>query len=362
MKDNDTTGDYERILTSMNSSIDKLSVQNKFLETSITKNEDALKVLNEYVNELKDYKPTDIGNLNNDGIFTGIACTTNPDADKRPFSVNSLNERVIGQIPSLKTNPTKFIEEYQENFLPDELRSSVCEHLDNCKDFEDKRTKKILYYRKGGTYNKKGEAEIPAPLKAMMNMINDKFLLHGEKEVNSIVIHRFQGKHSQLTPQSYDDPSINPDFFIFTLSLGDTCQVRFTDKVTGITNDNAVTDNSLYIMSSQSQLYWTHSVAKPVLSENSARYSITLRSTSRSNYNATIIIGDSNTHNVRFYHENRRSDLGKDIYGKRVKAYTVDEINPADAIGFRNVLAHIGVNNLKNKYALGDGSIDVQYL
>ena len=81
------------------------------------------------------------GNLNNNGISTGIACTTNPDADERPFSVNSLNERVIGQIPSLKTNPTKFIKEYQENLLPDELRSSVREHLHNCKDFEDKRTK-----------------------------------------------------------------------------------------------------------------------------------------------------------------------------------------------------------------------------
>ena len=112
-------------------------------------------------------------------------------------------------------------------------------------------------------------------------------------------------------------------------------------------------------MSSQSQLYWAHSVAKPVLSQNSIRYSITLRSTSRSNCNSTIIIGDSNTHNVRFYYENRRSDLGKDIYGKRVKAYTVDEINPADAIGFRNVLVHVGVNNLKNKYALSDSSIDV---
>ena len=193
LKDNDTTGDYERFLTSMNCSIDKLSVQTKFLETSITKNEDAFKVLNECVNELKDYRPKDIGNLNNNEISTGIACTTNPDADERPFSVNSLNERVIGQIPSLKTNPIKFMEEYQENFLPDELRSSVCEHLDNCKDFEDKRTKKVLYYRKGGTrtYNKKGETEIPAPLKAMMNMIKDKFLLHGEKEVNSIVIDRF---------------------------------------------------------------------------------------------------------------------------------------------------------------------------
>ena len=76
--------------------------------------------------------------------------------------------------------------------------------------------------RKGGTCNKGGETEIPAPLKAMMNMIYDNFLLHGEKEVNSIVIDRFQGKHSQLTPQSYDDPSINPDSFISTLSLGDT--------------------------------------------------------------------------------------------------------------------------------------------
>ena len=43
------------------------------------------------------------------------------------------------------------------------------------------------------------------------------------------------------------------------------------------------------------------------------------------------------------------SNLGKEITGKRVKAFTIDQINPHDALGYRNIVVQVGINNLKNE-------------
>ena len=62
-----------------------------------------------------------------------------------------------------------------------------------------------------------------------------------------------------------------------------------------------------------------------------------------------MIIGVSNTHNIKYYHENKRRDLGKEITGKRVKAFAIDQINPHDASGYRNIVIQVGINNSNNK-------------
>ena len=54
-----------------------------------------------------------------------------------------------------------------------------------------------------------------------------------------------------------------------------------------------------------------------------------------------------------------RSDLGRDIYGRRLQAFTVDEIEPKNCIGFQNIVIQVGLNILKSKYAEADGSIDI---
>ena len=79
----------------------------------------------------------------------------------------------------------------------------------------------------------------------------------------------------------------------------------------------------------------------------------------RNNRNSTLIVGDSNTHYIHSYHEKSRSDLGKNIYGRRLKAYTIEDIQPRDCIGFQNIVVQVGLNNLKNEYASADGRIDV---
>ena len=111
-----------------------------------------------------------------------------------------------------------------------------------------------------------------------------------------------------------------------------------------------------------SVINWAHEIAKPVLSESSVRYSITFRSIKRCNRNSTVIIGDSNTHNIYFSDEKnkRNTDLGREIVGKRITAYTIDDINPEDVLGFQNVYVQVGLNNIKNKLASIDGSIDIE--
>ena len=161
---------------------------------------------------------------------------------------------------------------------------------------------------------------------------------------------------------SDNEPTIARDSHIYTLSLGDSCTISFLDKCTGKVSEIFASDNGIFNMSYVSQHYWAHEIAKPVLSESSVRYSITFRCIKRCNRNSTVIIGDSNTHNIYFSDEKnkRNTDLGREIVGKRITAYTIDEIYPEGALGFQNVYVQVGLNNIKNKFASIDGSIDIE--
>ena len=113
-------------------------------------------------------------------------------------------------------------------------------------------------------------------------------------------------------------------------------------------------------MSLKSLHYWSHKIEHPVLSDTSVRYSIVFKSMRRNN-NAALIIEDSNTHKIYFDHEKgKRSNLGKEIFSRCVTAFTIEDIKPNDAIGFQNIVIQVGLNNMKDRYALTDGSVDVE--
>ena len=111
----------------------------------------------------------------------------------------------------------------------------------------------------------------------------------------------------------------------------------------------------------KSQHYWSYGVDRPKSSEGSVTYFLSFRSIHRNHQNSTVIIGDSNTHNISFHNTNQkhRSDLGKDICGKKVKAFTFDQIDPHEAIGYKKIIVQVVVNNLKRKYANKYGIVDV---
>ena len=100
---------------------------------------------------------------------------------------------------------------------------------------------------------------------------------------------------------------------------------------------------SLYVMSKQSQFLWDHRIDKST-DKRDLRYSVTFRYVSRST-NATLIIGDSNTRFLRF--GAGKGTFGHKLPGKRLECFTIDQLDPALCVGYKNVVVHCGVNNIK---------------
>ncbi|KAL5263837.1 hypothetical protein ACHWQZ_G005045, partial [Mnemiopsis leidyi] len=76
------------------------------------------------------------------------------------------------------------------------------------------------------------------------------------------------------------------------------------------------------------------------------RYSITFRSVSHKNRNSTCIIGDSNTCGLKFGTDPKKS-FGQWLPGKQVFTPVIEDIDPHVALGYRNIVVHCAINNLK---------------
>ena len=267
------------------------------------------------------------------------------------FSIDHLNRRAIKSTPPLLSNPTKHILEYEENFLDPDARLKISQFLDSCTGFVKDGSMKTLNF--GKTFNQStrvnSKKEIPEPFRAVIYILHDKYSIQDEAKLNSVIINKFSGQHTKLPEHSTNDPSINPDSSIFTLSIGDSCPIVFRDKCTNATMDVNTTDNSIFIMSSKTQHYRTRKIDTPVISDSSVHHCITFRSVNRSKKNSTLIVGDSNTNHMYFSYEKSLSVLGRDIYGRRVQAFTIDEVEPINCIGSQNIVIQVGLNNLKNK-------------
>ena len=107
-------------------------------------------------------------------------------------------------------------------------------------------------------------------------------------------------------------------------------------------------------MSQQSQFYWTHKINCLAPESDQYQFTIKLFSTGR-NQNSTIVVGDSNTYNIKFHGERSYSNLGREISGKRYTCYLIDEVDTLKCIGYRNIVFHIGINNLKNRRHSSNG-------
>ena len=206
--------------------------------------------------------------------------------------------------------------------------------------------------------SKHDQQEIPPAFQSIIDMLHDKFSISDEQKLNSIVIQKFSVHRAELREQSHSNPLINPDSTIFNICLADSCSVTFRNKCSNDKVNLDTVDNSLYSMSYKSQLYWTHKIEAPVQSDKSVHYSITFQSINQKNANSTLIVGDSNTNHIYFAHEKQRSNLGGSIYGRRIRAFPIEEICPTDCIGFQNIMLQVGLNNLKNKFAV-NGTVDV---
>ena len=168
--------------------------------------------------------------------------------------------------------------------------------------------------------------------------------------INSCLITEFSGKESFIPEHSDDESVIRPESNIFTLTVGVPRTVIFRDLCSNSEKDILVENRSMYVMSRASQNLWTHRIDTYIGhdedGDSSLRYSFTFRSVGEKFKSSTLILGDSNTKYVQF--GNGKGTLGKKIPGHREATYRIEQIQPERCLGYKNVVVHVGINDIKN--------------
>ena len=186
-------------------------------------------------------------------------------------------------------------------------------------------------------------ADFPEAIKKVADLIKSQ---HQDSVINQCLVNMYPDNTSYLPEHSDNEASIVHGSNIFTVSIGATRNVSFRRSVPP--EDEKVVSaegNSLYIMSRSSQNSWRHRI-DPATENCGVRYSITFRYVTKHSGNATIVIGDSNTRFLRF--GTGKGTFGDKLPGKRVLAFTIDQIKPEECSGYKNVFVHCGVNDIRN--------------
>lgn len=163
--------------------------------------------------------------------------------------------------------------------------------------------------------------------------------------INSCLVNKYEGPNSSLPSHSDDEPTIDVESSIFTLSLGQECSIQFLDKKSGVKSELISTHRSLYHMTRKSQDFFTHSIPEGNIPQDT-RYSLTFRSVNWKNKNSTILIGDSNTGMLKFG-TNKRNTFGELMPGHKVWAPTINTIDPNCCTAYSNVVIMCGINDVK---------------
>ena len=121
------------------------------LGNSITINNTSIQTLQSTIAELKNLSNNQVKYplLSSDDLKSILA----EDIDSL-FTINPFNERVLKDVKHVTTNPTSHIDSYDENFLPSELCTLICEYLDSCQNFTDKASRKILQFGRSYRYSR----------------------------------------------------------------------------------------------------------------------------------------------------------------------------------------------------------------
>ena len=175
--------------------------------------------------------------------------------------------------------------------------------------------------------------------------------LHPAPVINSCLVNRFDGPDSYLPRHSDNEATIHPESSIFTLSIGETCSIKFSAMGAESAPDSEPSSElscdslSLYHMTRKSQDFFQHAIERGSVGQG-VRYSLTFRSVSWKNKNATCLIGDSNTGLLRFG-SNKRSTFGELMPGQKYWAPVIGDIRPESCVAYSNAVILCGINDLK---------------
>ena len=275
--------------------------------------------------------------------------------NKSNVSPPSVPQPEILDVPSPPfkvNNPTKCYEVYDESFISGELSQKITDYLDNCDTakYNSETGHSVITfgepYHYTGSKTSQEKTDIPEPFTTLINTIKSKY---PDSNINSVLINKYSGPGSSLPPHSDDELSIEPGSQIFSVSLGQSCKISYTELHGDKRDELLVKHNSLYTMTQASQWFWCHTIdadSTSHFSETDVRYSITLRSLHQRFHNSTVIVGDSNTKHVKF--GEGLGTLGYYFPGKRMQSPLIDDIDVNTCVGYSNIILHCGINNIKS--------------
>ena len=247
-------------------------------------------------------------------------------------------------------------------FVTDSEAQQITEFLTTC-SFKTEKSHSVVSF--GVPYDYTGAKSasdvppIPEELQPLFDKVNElqKKLYHDQypehtkmrqppppPTINSCLVNKYEGTTSYLPKHSDKEVTIHPESSIFTLSIGQQCEIKFTEQASGLEFSHLCEDRSLYHMTRRSQEIFSHSIDKESISE--LRFSLTFRSVNWRNRNSTCLIGDSNTGNLRFG-SCKKSTFGELMPGQRFWAPKIKDIDPRVCMGYTNVVILCGINDIK---------------
>ncbi len=306
-------------------------VQNKRFKAMTEAQDERFKAIQQQISQL---------NLHSDSLATHSNGNLDDVGDLQPALTNEV-------LP----NPTKCIDTYVPDFIPNELSETLTSFLDQCEELNTNKERGhtvVLYgypYHYTNAKHSGTATDIPEPIQKLIAIIKEKY--PDQEAPNSCLVNKYSGPTALLPRHSDNERTLDPESHVFTASLGKPVTVRFTELVgNSPTVEKVIEPNSLYTMSRKSQNYWSHEIPENSLSQGEVRYSVTLRHVSEKFVRSTIVIGDSNTRHLRF--GEGKGTFGHLIPGQRKQATHISDIEPSDCCGYTNIFIHCGINDVKH--------------
>ncbi len=113
--------------------------------------------------------------------------------------------------------------------------------------------------------------------------------------INSCLITKYKDGTNHIPDHRDDEPFIDPESEIITVSIGETRTLHFVNNDGSDTKTLELVDRSVYTMTRYSQDHWMHGISPSTETDVGTRYSFTFRHISPHFLNSTAILGDSNT-------------------------------------------------------------------
>ena len=231
-----------------------------------------------------------------------------------------------------------------DNFMTKEECDSLQQHIREENDFTQF-TSKFLYYGEHdysfGKYNLQAKS-IPSWLYPTMEKV--KKSSSNSERINSCVINVYEDGNSFLRAHADDESMISPWEDILTVSIGAERDMTFSHENT--VKSCTLKSGSLLIMTREMQNSWKHSI-ETVPGLTGCRISLSFRHIDPVFAKSTIVIGDSNTKQLKF--GTGKGTFGGGMPGMRIKMNTLLDIpHPNVLLSYANIIIHVGVNDLRN--------------